>query len=166
MAKTKEAGGVVTLRALATMRNKLRGVVLVGGAFDILHEGHIAHLMNAKRRGKTLVVLVVGNKRVREKKGVGKPVLDEKERALIVAALRCVDYVFVYNGRHYDAEVITAVRPEVLFFNSEDYTDEVRDVVAHLSPVPKVFVDKARKANSSSKIIDSIRKGGKTYGKV
>lgn len=149
---------IFTLADLAKCRKQLANVVLAGGVFDILHAGHIQHLVQAKEYGEILIVHVVGNERVREKKGAGKPLLDQMERAHIIAALRCVDYVFVYNGRHYDQEIIEALKPDILFFNQEGYTPAVMSKVAELKQFAgKIVVDEQLKINSSSKIIEKVR---------
>lgn len=148
---------ISTLQQLGAMRKKLGRVVLAGGAFDIIHGGHIEHLKKAKLLGDTLVVHIVGNKRVREKKGSHKPLLDENERAFIVSAIKFVDHVFIYNGRHYDQIVIDTIRPDVLFFNKEGFTPEVKRLVGGFKKFRgKIFVDRQAKKNHSSGIFREI----------
>jgi rfaE bifunctional protein nucleotidyltransferase chain/domain len=149
---------VISLNKLKKIRGKLHNVVFVGGAFDILHYGHISHLKLAKQKGDVVIVQIVGNKRVREKKGPGKPILDEKERAKTIAALRFVDYVFIFNGRHYDQKVIDIVKPDILLFNKENFSPATREAAKALKNFNgKIVIDNQKKINSSSKIIKYIQ---------
>jgi rfaE bifunctional protein nucleotidyltransferase chain/domain len=70
-------------------------VALVAGAFDLLHPGHLEYLANAQTCGGILIVLVEDDEGVRRKKGSGRPIMPERERAELVAALACVDYVVI-----------------------------------------------------------------------
>ena len=147
----------VTLSQIKNMDWKDKRVVLVGGAFDILHQGHIAHLADARSRGDVLVVHITGDRRLREKKG-REPIFTAKERALIISALACVDHVFIYEGRHYDKKVLEAVRPAMLYFNTEAYTDDVKRRLSEKDMLGiRVFVSKKSKVNSSSYIIDRLK---------
>ncbi|MDO8183495.1 MAG: adenylyltransferase/cytidyltransferase family protein [bacterium] len=158
MSKPKLISIILTLADLAKRRKHFTNVVLVGGVFDILHSGHVNHLKQAKKYGDVLIVHVVGNKRVREKKGPSRPVFDEKERAYIIAALKYVDYVFIYNSRHYDQKIINLLQPDILFFNQEGYTTAISNKVAKLRNFKgKIIVDKQDKINNSSKIIKRIQ---------
>lgn len=133
-------------------------VVLVGGAFDILHTGHIAHLRQAKSKGEILIVHITGDKRLQEKKK-RKPFFSARERAILVSALEDVDYVFVYDGRHYDQHVIDAVRPDVIFFNKEAVGDEVKEYVRKsLRFKGKVVVSGLKKENSSGSVVSKFLK--------
>ncbi len=150
---------IVSLSKLSKLRRRFEKTVLAGGVFDILHPGHIAHLIKAKSLGKTLIVHITGDKRVREKKGVGRPITPEKYRALIISSLRFVDFVFIYNGKHYDQKIIDTLRPDILFFNKKAFTPEVKLLVNNLKNFSgKIFVDKQEKIFSASKIIKRLKK--------
>ena len=95
-------GEVVTDRARLVQRCeflKEQGVrlVLTNGAFDVLHVGHIRALEDARAHGDVLVVAVNDDASVRGNKGPGRPVFSAEERAEVLAALRCVDYVHIFS---------------------------------------------------------------------
>jgi rfaE bifunctional protein nucleotidyltransferase chain/domain len=76
-----------------------KNIVSTNGCFDILHVGHIRNLAAAKRLGDLLIVGVNSDASVRKNKGTERPVVPARERAEMLAALECVDYVFVFGGR-------------------------------------------------------------------
>ena len=92
-------------------------IVLVGGCFDILHQGHIKFLEAAKKQGDILIVLVESDTSVRKKKGPGRPVNSQAVRASILAALPSVDYVLVLpllkTDQEYDA-VVLQLKPAII----------------------------------------------------
>src|SRR6266702_4535458 len=100
------------LRALVESA-KLRGasIVLANGVFDTLHVGHTRYLSGAKSEGD-LVVAVNSDSSVRPLKGPGRPVLDENARALLVAALRDVDYAVIFPEPNVE-ELLEDLRPDV-----------------------------------------------------
>jgi D-glycero-beta-D-manno-heptose 1-phosphate adenylyltransferase len=79
--------------------HKKRGqtVVFTNGCFDILHVGHVRYLQAARQQGDILIVAVNSDAGVRDLKGPGRPILDEAARARLVAALRAVHYVVIFN---------------------------------------------------------------------
>lgn len=105
-------------------------VVFANGAFDLLHVGHVRYLEAARAQGDYLVVGVNSDRSVRESKGPGRPVLSEAERAEIVAALRCVDAVVLFDEKS-PAELILELRPDVHAKGTDYTSDSVpeRDVV-------------------------------------
>lgn len=82
---------------VAAARQAGRTVALANGCFDVLHVGHARYLAGAKAEADLLVVGVNGDDSVRRLKGAGRPVLPAEDRALLVAALRAVDYVVVFE---------------------------------------------------------------------
>lgn len=72
-------------------------IVFANGAFDLLHVGHIRYLEGAKREGDKLIVAINSDASVRGLKGPNRPVLAEADRAELVAALRAVDYVVIFD---------------------------------------------------------------------
>lgn len=150
---------VVSFNYFKKNRKKLKKVVLIGGAFDILHVGHIHHFRKAKSFGNTLVVHITSDRRVRAKKGPGRPIFGENQRAEVVAAIRFVDFAFVYGGRHYDQEVIDRVRPDILLFNQEAYLPEVQERVENLKNFQgRVIVTKDKKEDSTTRAIAALSK--------
>ena len=90
-----------------------RRVVFTNGCFDLLHPGHIGSLEQARALGDTLIVGLNSDASVRQLKGAGRPVLPERERAEILAALECVDAVVIFNEPT-PREVIARLLPDVL----------------------------------------------------
>ncbi len=96
-------------------RQKRNGqrVVFTNGCFDLLHPGHIASLEQARALGDALIVGINSDASVHDLKGAGRPVLPERERAEILAALECVDAVVIF-GEPTPREVIARLLPDIL----------------------------------------------------
>ena len=90
-----------------------RRVVLTNGCFDLLHPGHIRSLELARALGDALIVGLNSDASVRQLKGEGRPVISERERAEILAALECVDAVLIFDDLT-PREVIAGLLPDVL----------------------------------------------------
>jgi rfaE bifunctional protein nucleotidyltransferase chain/domain len=107
-----------------------RTVALANGCFDVLHVGHVRYLEGARAEADVLVVGVNGDGSVRRLKGEGRPLVPAADRALVVAALRAVDHVVVFEEDDVSA-LILALRPDV-HCKGTDYTPDTvpeRDVV-------------------------------------
>ncbi len=100
------------------MREKGRSVVFTNGCFDILHRGHVEYLQFARAQGDALVVGLNSDASVRRNKGDSRPVNGEADRALVLAALECVDYVVLF-GEDEPRELIEALLPDVLVKGEE-----------------------------------------------
>ena len=91
---------VVSLDELALVAKKLsatgKKLVATNGCFDLLHVGHVRYLQAARALGDALAVGLNGDQSVRELKGPGRPITNEKDRAEILAALECVNYVAIF----------------------------------------------------------------------
>jgi D-beta-D-heptose 7-phosphate kinase/D-beta-D-heptose 1-phosphate adenosyltransferase len=90
-----------------------RRIVFTNGCFDLLHPGHIGSLEQARALGDALIVGLNSDASVRELKGAGRPVLPERERAEILAALECVDAVITFDEPT-PRDVIARLLPDVL----------------------------------------------------
>jgi D-glycero-beta-D-manno-heptose 1-phosphate adenylyltransferase len=116
-------------RVAIARRNGAR-VVLANGCFDILHVGHVRYLEGAKELGDLLVVAVNSDAQVRAQKGEGRPFVPERERAEVIAAVRAVDYVTIFQEPTVE-QLLLAIRPDI-HAKGTDYTAETvpeRDVV-------------------------------------
>ena len=98
---------------LAVQRRARRRVIFTSGCFDILHVGHLRSLEESAALGDLLVIGLNRDKRVRELKGAGRPVLPERQRAELLAGLACVDYVVLF-GEDTPVELIRALEPDVV----------------------------------------------------
>ena len=108
-------------RTVAAERAERGTVVFTNGVFDLLHVGHVRYLEYARGLGAMLVVGVNSDASVRElDKGPGRPIVPAAERAEVVAALACVDYVCVFDEPLPEA-TIRSVRPDV-HVKSDQYT--------------------------------------------
>lgn len=105
-------------------------VIFTNGCFDFLHVGHIRYLEAARALGDILVLGLNGDKSVRAIKGPGRPLMDQQERAEIMAALECVDYIVVFDDLRAD-RLLAELKPDV-HAKGTDYTQETvpeRDTV-------------------------------------
>jgi D-beta-D-heptose 7-phosphate kinase/D-beta-D-heptose 1-phosphate adenosyltransferase len=100
--------------AIAADRRAGRRIVFTNGCFDLLHPGHVRSLRDARALGDVLVVAVNGDASVaRLDKGAGRPLVGERDRAEVLAALDAVDYVTIFD-EDTPLEVIRALEPDVL----------------------------------------------------
>jgi D-beta-D-heptose 7-phosphate kinase/D-beta-D-heptose 1-phosphate adenosyltransferase len=122
-------GLIVPREAFRALRDSLDGarIVFTNGCFDLLHSGHLTLLNHAAALGDALVVGLNSDESVRRLKGPERPVVPQQERAQMLAALRCVDFVIVYEETQ-AVETIRAVRPH-LYVKGGDYRrDEIPEV--------------------------------------
>ncbi len=105
-------------------------VVFTNGVFDLLHPGHVRYLEEARQLGDVLIVGINSDRSVRRNKGEERPILPEGERAELLAALRCVDAVVVFDEETPHA-IISAIQPDVLVKGADWGPDNIvgRDVV-------------------------------------
>ena len=101
---------------------KGKKIVLANGCFDILHVGHLRYLQGARALGDVLVVAINSDHSVRLIKDSGRPILAETERVALVSALRCVDYVILFDEPDV-ARVLDVLRPSI-HAKGTDYTQE------------------------------------------
>jgi D-beta-D-heptose 7-phosphate kinase/D-beta-D-heptose 1-phosphate adenosyltransferase len=109
---------------LQAERAKGRQVVFTNGCFDLLHVGHIQYLQQARNLGDLLVVGLNDDASVGRVKGEGRPLIEERQRAELLAALMCVDYV-VYFPEDTPDELIRALRPDILVKGGDYSRDQV-----------------------------------------
>jgi rfaE bifunctional protein nucleotidyltransferase chain/domain len=149
---------------LLGLRQSLRAagktLVFTNGVFDLLHVGHVRYLAAARALGDALVVAVNSDRTVRELKGDGRPVINEHERAEILAALRQVDYVTIFDEVS-PRSLITRLLPDVLVKGGDYGLDEIhgREEVeaAGGTVISLPFVE----GLSTSSIIERMREAGK-----
>ncbi|GJQ20107.1 MAG: hypothetical protein HBSIN02_04620 [Bacteroidia bacterium] len=129
-----DMGRIVTLDELLDIRRRLREkgrrVVFTNGCFDILHRGHVEYLQKAKDLGDVLIVGLNSDASVQKLKGPGRPVVDETDRAHVVAALEAVDYVCLFE-EDTPRQLIERLVPDVLVKGADWAISDVvgKDVV-------------------------------------
>jgi D-glycero-beta-D-manno-heptose 1-phosphate adenylyltransferase len=127
-------GNVVTCIDLVQVREKLKRegkkVVFTNGCFDIVHRGHVEYLTKAKALGDVLFVGMNTDASVRRLKGEARPVVCQEDRAFVLAALRAVDFVCLFD-EDTPHELIKAVVPDVLVKGSDWTIDTIvgKDIV-------------------------------------
>ena len=144
-------------RIAGELRASSKQIVLANGCFDILHVGHIRYLEGARAEGDVLLVGVNGDASVCGLKGPGRPILDERARALLVAALRAVDYVVIFDEPNVEA-LLTDLRPNV-HAKGTDYTAETvpeRAVAEQLGIRVAIVGDP--KDHSTRELLQTVRK--------
>ncbi|MBI2835544.1 MAG: adenylyltransferase/cytidyltransferase family protein [Acidobacteria bacterium] len=119
-------GRIVTREELGELiradRAAGRTIAFANGCFDVLHAGHIRYVQGARAQGDRLIVAVNDDASVSRLKGAGRPILDARDRAELVAAIRGVDYVIVFSEPT-ATELLAAFRPDV-HCKGTDYTPD------------------------------------------
>jgi D-beta-D-heptose 7-phosphate kinase/D-beta-D-heptose 1-phosphate adenosyltransferase len=107
---------------IAVEKSAGKRIVFTNGCFDLLHAGHVKYLQKARTLGDLLILGLNSDASVRRLKGAKRPLICQEERAHILAALDCIDYVVIFD-EDTPLELITALRPDILAKGS-DYAQE------------------------------------------
>jgi D-beta-D-heptose 7-phosphate kinase/D-beta-D-heptose 1-phosphate adenosyltransferase len=122
------SGKILSQGELRGERRRLRAagrrLVFTNGCFDILHVGHVRYLAAARALGDALLVAINSDRSVRELKGEHRPILNENERAEMLAALGSVDYVTVFDAAS-PRSLIADILPDVLVKGGDYQLDEI-----------------------------------------
>lgn len=136
-----------------------RTIAFANGCFDLLHVGHVRYLQGAAVEADRLVVAVNGDRSVAALKGPGQPILPASDRAELVAAIRGVDYVVVFDDQTV-ARLLQLLRPDV-HCKGTDYTPDTvpeRDVVRAYGGRTAIVGDE--KTHATRDLIARIRATG------
>ncbi len=111
-------------RIARAAREEGRTVVFTNGCFDILHAGHITYLTRAGSMGDMLVVGLNSDRSVKMIKGEKRPVVEQDQRATVLGALECVDYIVVFDDPD-PGRLIETVMPDVLVKGADWKADDI-----------------------------------------
>lgn len=120
------AGKIVSVAEARVVRDRAASqgqtVVFTNGCFDLLHVGHVRCLQDARRQGDLLVVGLNDDESTRRVKGPGRPLMDHGDRAEVLAALECVDYVVLFTEPTAEG-LVRSLKPDV-YVKGGDYRVE------------------------------------------
>ena len=149
-------GAIVTREEARRVRQEARGqgrrVVFTNGCFDVLHRGHVEYLQRSRCLGDLLIVGLNSDASVLALKGEGRPVLGLEDRAAVLAALACVDYVVVFDEVSV-ADLVADLVPDVLAKGANYTVDQVvgREVVEAAGGRVVVVASSAPQASTTSR---------------
>ena len=153
-------GEVISLERAVSVRDEQRRadkkVVFTNGTFDLLHRGHVEYLNKARLLGDALFLGLNSDDSVRRLKGEGRPIMQEDDRAYLLANLLCVDYVIVFN-EDTPIKLIESIIPDILVKGADWTVDTIvgKDVVEqHGGTVMTIELTPGR---SSTSVIETIR---------
>jgi rfaE bifunctional protein nucleotidyltransferase chain/domain len=141
---------------LTYWRFKNQKIVFTNGCFDVLHKGHIEYLAKAASLGDVLIVGLNTDNSVRRIKGSERPVQDESSRAMILASLRLITSVVLFD-EDTPYELIKLVKPDILVKGSDYKEDEIvgSDIVK--AKGGEIFSVELTEGYSTSKLIEKIK---------
>jgi rfaE bifunctional protein nucleotidyltransferase chain/domain len=125
MSLDKIKSPAVLASATAELGARGKRLVFTNGCFDILHAGHVRYLQAARKLGDALAIALNGDASVRALKGEGRPINAEADRAEVLAALECVDFVTIFPEVRV-TNLVREVRPHI-YAKGGDYTVESLD---------------------------------------
>ena len=134
-------------------------VVMTNGCFDILHEGHVAYLQQARKLGDRLIVAVNDDQSVRLLKGEGRPVNALRQRMAVLAGLASVDWVVAFSEETPE-RLICAAKPDLLVKGGDYRPEEIVGYGCVIDNGGEVRVLDYLEGRSTSRIVNTIRDGG------
>lgn len=147
----KKITDIEKLKEILNKKNNGKKIVFTNGCFDILHRGHVEYLQKAKELGDLLVLGLNSDSSVKRLKGESRPINNEKDRAIILSALECVDYIIIFD-EDTPLELIKNLKPDILV-KGGDY--KIENVVGREYAKETVLIDFVD-GYSTTKIIKNI----------
>jgi rfaE bifunctional protein nucleotidyltransferase chain/domain len=141
---------------VAELRHSGKTVAFANGVFDLLHPGHVRYLETARALGDALIVGVNADASVRRNKGPSRPVMPERERAEVLAALASVDAVVIFP-EDTPAEIVRALQPDILVKGADWPPDQIvgRDTVEARGG--RVVLVPVEAGHSTTTIVERVR---------
>ncbi len=156
----KIVGAQMLAQELALEKRCGRQVVFTNGCFDLLHVGHVKYLQKARALGDLLVLGLNSDASIRRLKGEKRPLIDQEERAHILAALDCIDYLVIFDEDTPYA-LIELLRPDILVKGGDYLAEEVvgKEIVESYGGRVELisFVDGKSTTNIIDKILEQYR---------
>ncbi len=157
MIKEKIKKRTALIKEVEHLRKKGKKIVFTNGCFDILHAGHIQYLKKAKSLGNILIVGLNNDNSVRKIKGAGRPIVREKDRAKILAALEMIDFVVIFNEETPE-NLIKIIKPDILVKGADWKIKDIKGknfVSSYGGQIKRISF---KKGYSTSKIISLIKR--------
>ena len=139
-----------------SLRKAGKRVVFTNGCFDLLHIGHVRYLQEARKQGDCLVVAVNSDSSVKQIKGSDRPKIPEEERAEVLAALGCVDWVTIFAEPD-PLALIRLLKPDVLVKGTDWSEEEIVGAPEVREAGGQVLRIKLEPGSSTSALIKRIR---------
>lgn len=143
------------------LHDQNKKIVLVGGCFDILHVGHISLLENARKQGDALVIFLESDQSITEKKGEGRPLHTQQQRADVLQALKAVDYVILLEPHMHNEDydnLVKALQPDIIATTKSDPGWEYKKRTADLVGAQLLAVTQPIENISTSRIVSQLHK--------
>ena len=141
---------------LSSIRDMGLTIVFTNGCFDILHPGHVDYLQKAKAMGDLLIVGINDDASISRLKGADRPIHELEDRATLLAALQCVDYVVPFS-EDTPLSLIIDIKPDILV-KGDDYTvEQIAGAKEVIKNGGKVELVPLLKSYSSTDIINKIK---------
>ncbi|HEX7049453.1 MAG TPA: D-glycero-beta-D-manno-heptose 1-phosphate adenylyltransferase [Longimicrobiales bacterium] len=158
MSRREPGGKILPQDALLARHARPRDcrIVFTNGCFDLLHRGHVEYLQAARALGDLLVVAVNTDAGVRRLKGPGRPIIPAEDRAVVLAALGCVDVVTLFDEDTPEA-LIAALLPDVLVKGGDYRADDVAGADAVRAAGGEVIILPFLDGRSTTDIVHRIR---------
>jgi len=144
-------------RIAKKLKSEGKKIVTTNGCFDIMHAGHAESFEKAKSFGDVLIVGLNSDKSVKENKGDLRPIIDEKNRAKMVAALEAVDYVVLFDEKE-PTKLIEQIKPDIHIKGADRKMSEIIEKDAVEKNGGKVILIPFKTDISTTKIIEKIVK--------
>lgn len=138
-------------------------VVFCSGTFDLFHINHLSYLKKAKNKGDILIVGINCDKDVAKRKGSGRPIIPENDRAKIIYSLSFVDFVFIRRCSFEKEYIISILKPDTIVFNNDKFRSDLHikrcEYLMDLFPDINFVYVKIKMNNewSTTKIIQKIQ---------
>lgn len=140
------------------LKSQGKKIVWTNGCFDILHIGHIRYLQKAKEAGDILIVGINSDESTKQIKGPNRPIINESERAEILAALSCIDYIIIFSELH-PIKYLELIKPDFYVkggdYNIDTIVQEERKIVE--SYRGEIIIINVSANSSTTNIIEKIK---------
>lgn len=140
---------------LDALRKEGKKIAFTNGCFDLLHVGHVRYLKEAGKTADVLVLALNSDSSVRAIKGLKRPLVPEQERAEILAALECIDFITIFSEPT-PLELICLLKPDVLIKGGDWAEEQIvgRDEIRQWGGRVKIIAEVAGK--STTNIVDKV----------